>query len=43
MIVPEADYQITASTQERSAGLNYLYVIPEEHNGARCLHVKIRF
>jgi hypothetical protein len=43
MIVPEAEYEIKASTEERSTGMNYLYVTPEENNGAKCLHVKIRF
>lgn len=43
MIVPEAEYKITAYTEERSAGINKLYVIPDDRNGAKGLRVKIRF
>jgi hypothetical protein len=43
MIVPAADYKITAFTQERSTGMNYLYVTKDDRNGARALLVKIRF
>jgi len=43
MIVPEAEYKIKATTQERSTGMNYLYVDKIMENGAKGLHVKIRF
>ena len=43
MIVPEAEYKITAYTEERSTGLNFLYVTPDDRNGAKGLWVKIRF
>jgi hypothetical protein len=43
MIVPEADYQIKAYTEEKSAGMNNLYVDKIQENGANGLHVKIRF
>jgi len=43
MIVPEAEYQIKAYTEEKSAGMNYLYVDKIQENGAKGLHVKIRF
>jgi len=43
MIVPEAEYKITAYTEERSTGLNFLYVNPDDRNGAKGLWVKIRF
>ena len=43
MIVPEADYKISAVTEEKSTGNNYLYVDKILENGAKGLHVKIRF
>jgi len=43
MIIPEDQYQISAFTEERSTGLNYLYVSPDDRNGAKGLWVKIRF
>ena len=43
MIVPAADYKIRAYTEERSTGMNFLYVNPDDRNGARGLLVKIRF
>lgn len=43
MIVPEAKYEIKALTEEKSTGMNYLYVNPDDRNGAKGLHIKIRF
>jgi hypothetical protein len=43
MIVPEARYEIKAFTEERSTGNNFLWVSPDDHNGAKGLRVKIRF
>jgi hypothetical protein len=43
MIVPEAEYEIKAYTEEMSAGITRLYVDKVQENGAKGLHVKIRF
>lgn len=43
VIVPDADYKVTAYTEERSTGNNFLYVDRDDRNGARALLVKIRF
>ena len=43
MIVPEGEYEIKAFTEEKSAGMNNLYVDKIQENGAKGLHVKIRF
>jgi hypothetical protein len=43
MIVPEAEYTVKAFTQEKSAGMNFLHVDKIQENGAKGLHVKIRF
>ena len=42
MIVPEAKYEIKASTEGHSTGLNYLYVMPDDGDGFKGLRVKIR-
>ena len=42
MIVPEAEYEIRAWTQEKSTGNVKLYESPDDRNGAKGLRVKIR-
>ena len=42
MIIPEAKYQITAYTEERSTGMTKLWVNSDDRNGAKGLWVKIR-
>lgn len=42
MIVPEAKYEITAFTPEKSTGVMQLYADKDDRNGAKGLWVKIR-
>lgn len=42
MIVPEAKYEISAYTKEKSTGLMKLYADKDDRNGAKGLWVKIR-
>ena len=42
VIVPEAKYEITAYTREKSTGSVKLWVNPDDRNGAKGLWVKIR-
>ena len=42
MIVPEAKYEITAYTREKSTGTTQLWVNADDRNGAKGLWVKIR-
>ena len=42
MIVPEAKYEITAYTREKSTGTTQLWVDVDDRNGAKGLWVKIR-
>ncbi len=42
MIVPEAKYEITASTEERSTGMMRLHIDPEDIAGAKGVRVQIR-
>jgi hypothetical protein len=42
MIVPEAKYEITAYTNEKSTGTTQLHVDPDDRGAAKGLWVKIR-
>ncbi|HVU17039.1 MAG TPA: hypothetical protein VHD32_08935 [Candidatus Didemnitutus sp.] len=42
MIVPTANYEINATTEERSTGTTLLHVRPDDRDGAHALLVSIR-